>query len=120
MNSVNDKKFTSHQRDQESGLDYAMNRFDSNTSGRFMSVDKGPMVLRRPGSLNRYSYAELDPVNHTDPDGNFIGWGDDGVDMAFGFYLWGLGLPLPRNTDGTKVIRHPRCRSRRGERTLHT
>ncbi len=39
--STNDKKFTTYQRDSESGLDYAMNRYLANTAGRFVSVDKG-------------------------------------------------------------------------------
>jgi RHS repeat-associated protein len=68
--STNDKKFTSYQRDFESALDYAMNRYDANTSGRFMSADKGPASLHRPSSLNRYPYGMNDPINHIDPDGN--------------------------------------------------
>src|SRR5436190_21172337 len=33
--STNDKKFTTYQRDAESGLDYAMNRYYANINGRF-------------------------------------------------------------------------------------
>jgi len=51
--STNDKKFTTYQRDQESGLDYAMNRYYANTGGRFVSPDKGQPVLTMPSSLNR-------------------------------------------------------------------
>jgi RHS repeat-associated protein len=72
VGSVNQRKFTTYQRDQESGLDYAMNRYNSNTYGRFTSVDKGDMALFAPVALNRYVYAAADPVNHTDPDGNII------------------------------------------------
>jgi RHS repeat-associated protein len=64
---VNDKKFTTYERDAESGLDYAINRFESNIPGRFMSADMGPLHLRRPVTLNRYSYAALDPINRIDP-----------------------------------------------------
>jgi RHS repeat-associated protein len=70
VGSINDKKFTTYQRDQESGLDFATNRFDSSTIGRFMSVDNGPFHLKRPVTLNRYSYGGDDPVNHLDPDGS--------------------------------------------------
>ena len=64
--STNDKKFTTYQRDQESGLDYAMNRYYANTAGRFNSPDKGALNLSVPTSLNRYSYVGLDPINHSD------------------------------------------------------
>src|SRR5207249_2685863 len=37
--STNDKKFTTYQRDQETGLDYAMGRYVANSYGRFVSVD---------------------------------------------------------------------------------
>src|SRR6185295_15361665 len=43
--STNAQKFTTYQRDSESGLDYAMNRFDSGALGRFTSVDSGMMHL---------------------------------------------------------------------------
>ena len=52
--SANEQKFTSYQRDGESGLDYALNRYASNGNGRFQSVDRGPYLLRIPASLNRY------------------------------------------------------------------
>ena len=57
-------------RDSESGLDYAMNRFSQSTMGRLTSVDKGPMLLHLPRSLNRYLYTMDDPINRIDPDGN--------------------------------------------------
>ena len=67
--SANEQNFTSYQRDGESGLDYAMNRYASNRNGRFQSVDKGPYLLSAPVSLNRYVMTLGDPVNYTDPDG---------------------------------------------------
>ena len=69
--STNDKKFTTYQRDAESGLDYAMNRYDSSANGRFTSPDKGKALLYTPMTLNRYLYSTDDPVNGNDPDGNF-------------------------------------------------
>ena len=67
--SANEQKFTSYQRDGESGLDYAVNRYASNRNGRFQSVDQGPYLLMAPVSLNRYVMTLGDPVNYTDPDG---------------------------------------------------
>jgi len=40
VSSTNDKKFTTYQRDQESGLDYAMARYDGSTIGRLLSPDR--------------------------------------------------------------------------------
>ena len=58
---ANDKKFTTYQRDQESGLDYAMDRFYGNNTAGFRSVDRGPAHPNRPLSLNRYIYTMDDP-----------------------------------------------------------
>ena len=53
------------------GLDYAKNRYYSNTLGRFLTPDPytasvGPAD---PGSWNRYAYTRGDPVNRKDPSG---------------------------------------------------
>src|SRR5213593_1221626 len=53
-----------YQRDQESGLDYALNRYHSNTNGRFTSADKGDAQLYMPVTLNRYTYGANDPITH--------------------------------------------------------
>lgn len=62
-------KFTTYERDSESGLDYAVARFDSTGLGRFTSADPLPGFLAKPESLNRYSYVTNDPVNFLDPTG---------------------------------------------------
>ncbi len=62
-------KFTSYERDSESGLDYAMFRFDSTRLGRFMTPDPLGGYATNPQSLNRYSYVQNDPVNSVDPLG---------------------------------------------------
>ena len=80
----NEQTFTSYQRDGESGLDYAMNRYASNRTGRFQSVDKGPHLLSAPASLNRYVMTLGDPVNYTDTDGRQAD-PDSGPDFYFLF-----------------------------------
>jgi len=70
VNSANDKKFTTYQRDAESGLDHAMNRYNSSTNGRFLSADRGGGKLWMPQTLNRFGYAMNDPINNADADGN--------------------------------------------------
>src|SRR5207237_7763735 len=65
------KKFTSYERDDESGLDYAQARMYSNKLGRFTMVD--PLMasadIINPQTFNRYAYVGNNPVNLTDPTG---------------------------------------------------
>jgi RHS repeat-associated protein len=74
------KRFTSYDRSDATGLDYAVNRFYSPQQGRFTQVDPigmGAAELTNPQSLNLYSYVENDPVNSTDPlglDGSTFVW----------------------------------------------
>ena len=62
-------KFTSYQRDSESGLDYAIFRYHSSNLGRFMSADPLAGNISAPQSLNRYTYVLNDPINLIDPLG---------------------------------------------------
>jgi len=68
----NKLKFTSYERDAESGLDYALMRLESSRLGRFMSPDPLGGSPGNPQSLNRYAYAINEPINHWDP----LGLGD--------------------------------------------
>jgi len=65
---VSDKwKFTTYERDTESGLDYAVQRYYGNGYGRFTSVDRLAGSLLNPQSLNRYSYVANDKPNAVAP-----------------------------------------------------
>lgn len=77
--SNNKWKFTTYERDPESapsglanGNDYAVARFYVNRMGRFGSADPVAGSGGNPQSLNRYSYVMNDPINSTDPSGQFI------------------------------------------------
>ena len=63
-------KFGTYLRD-ESGFDYADQRYYDSGKGRFLTVD--PYMASggagEPGSWNRYSYVQGDPVNRFDPFG---------------------------------------------------
>jgi RHS repeat-associated protein len=66
------KRFTSYDRSDSTGLDYAVNRFYSPQQGRFTQVDPigmGAAELANPQSLNLYAYVENDPINSRDPLG---------------------------------------------------
>jgi RHS repeat-associated protein len=61
--------FTGHVTDAVTGLTYAQKRYYDPVIGRFLSVDA---VTTSPGNgsnFNRYSYANNNPYNVTDPDG---------------------------------------------------
>lgn len=66
------QKFTSKERDNETGLDYSINRYYSSVQGRFTSADPIPMTSQRPADpqrLNLYTYVRNNPLIHTDPNG---------------------------------------------------
>lgn len=71
--------FTGYQKDTETELEFAQNRYYSSKNGRFTSVN--PLMksatLFDPQSFNRYSYVSNNPVNLTDPLGLMA---DDGCD----------------------------------------
>ncbi len=65
------QKFTSKERDIESGLDYSINRYYSNVQGRFTSVDpeNAGAYGGNPQTWNGYSYGLNNPMLYSDPDG---------------------------------------------------
>jgi RHS repeat-associated protein len=85
--------FTTYERDQESGLDYALARSYSSTFGRFMSPDPLTGNMFNPQRLNRYAYVLNDPINHIDPTGGDDD--DDDDDDDCGDSCGGGGSPPP-------------------------
>jgi RHS repeat-associated protein len=70
------RRFTSYDRSDTTGLDYAVNRHYDPRQGRFTQPDPLGMSaanLADPQSLNMYSYVGNDPMNRVDPNGQF--WG---------------------------------------------
>jgi RHS repeat-associated protein len=83
-------KFTSKERDSETGLDYFGARYFSAAQGRFTSPDEFPggivdpftgQQVEQPGplpyaditdpqTLNKYAYVRNNPLRYTDPDGH--------------------------------------------------
>ncbi len=62
-------RFTGHERDAESGLDYMLARSYAYEIGRFLRPD--PMQGEYPG-LSPYAYAANNPLKYIDPDGRII------------------------------------------------
>ena len=59
-------RFTGHERDSESGLDYMLARSYAYDVGRFLRPD--PMQDAYPG-ISPYAYANNNPLKYVDPDG---------------------------------------------------
>ena len=59
-------RFTGHERDSESSLDYMLERSYAYDVGRFLRPD--PMQDEYPG-LSPYAYANNNPLKYVDPDG---------------------------------------------------
>jgi RHS repeat-associated protein len=90
-------RFTSKERDAESGLDYFGARYYASRTGRFTTVDPlmgTELALVDPQRWNRYSYVGNRPTRLLDPDGR--GWASalfkvgkavyKGADIASEFY----------------------------------
>jgi RHS repeat-associated protein len=76
----NTDKFGTYFRDAY-GQDYADHRYYSSTYGRFYSPDPGGISTAdpmNPTSWNRYAYANDDPVNRIDPNGQDSCTAEDG------------------------------------------
>ncbi len=77
LSNPSKKRFTTYDRSDATGLDYAVNRHYSPQQGRFTQVDPigmGAVSLSDPQTLNLYSYCGNDPINHVDSEGLLFGW----------------------------------------------
>ncbi|WP_172424607.1 RHS repeat protein [Vandammella animalimorsus] len=64
--------YTGERYDADTGLIYLRARDYDPATGRFISMDEHPGDQRIPLTLNKYLYANADPVNHVDPSGNMF------------------------------------------------
>ncbi len=66
------QKFTSKERDNETGMDYFGARYYASSHGRFTSVDPFMLTIVRlydPQRINLFSYCRSNPLKYLDPDG---------------------------------------------------
>jgi RHS repeat-associated protein len=104
------EKFGTYIRDGP-GQDYADQRYFNATMGRFWTPDPSGMNsadFANPVATNMYSYANSDPINHSDPkglqcvDGGGV-WVDDGTDPPCSF----VGETVPTYTFSVDVVDEP-------------
>jgi RHS repeat-associated protein len=84
--TTNHYKFTGKERDSESGLDNFGARYDSSSTGRFMSPDPSNLSVDFwiPQSWNRYGYALNNPLGIVDSNGLWPWYiHDQIIDQAF-------------------------------------
>ncbi len=68
--SFNTHRFTGHERDTETGLDYMKARYFGASMGRFGAVDEGiDTDIHDSSSWNSYLYTRNDPISFLDADG---------------------------------------------------
>lgn len=79
---VNNLRFSGQYYDAETGLHYNTRRFYDPQTGRYISDD--PVGL--DGGINRYAYVKGDPVNRTDPTGEFIPLVGVAIEVGFAIY----------------------------------
>jgi RHS repeat-associated protein len=75
--------FAGRPYDASSGLSYMEARYYDPVLGRFLGVDPAPLNPSSVHGLNRYAYANNNPVRYVDPDGH------SPLDVAF--LVWDLG-----------------------------
>jgi RHS repeat-associated protein len=98
----NNRKFTSEERDSESGNDNFGARYYSSSLGRFMSPDDGPgQHTGNPQTWNLYSYVENNPLNSIDPTGHSTHTAADG-DVLAAYDDGDLGVYQHTNIDNRK------------------
>jgi RHS repeat-associated protein len=64
------QKFTSKERDNETGLDYFAARYYASTQGRFTSPDSFGGLQLNPQTFNLYAYVKNNPLKYVDPSGH--------------------------------------------------
>jgi RHS repeat-associated protein len=84
------QKFTSKERDNETGLDFFEARYYASTQGRFTSVDPVTLTVERlvdPQRINLYAYCRNNPLAFIDPTGEIVTFANDDAKKQYEEYL---------------------------------
>ena len=101
-------KFTTYERDTESGNDYAKFRYHANRLGRFMTGDPiRPAKNDSPQRLNRYAYVGNDPIDRVDHLGKE--WPPWCMDYGFGTVSGIAAADIAFELDGYDNYGGPPC-----------
>jgi RHS repeat-associated protein len=124
----NKPKFTGYYRDSETKMDYALNRYDNSSIGRFLTPDPymAGNAQNKPQLWNKYVYVGNDPINFIDRTGkDSCVWvpipNSDGMEEEICFYEPGLlqvgndsGPGHPGRSGGGSRIQFKNCEGEKG------
>lgn len=91
-------KFTGHEFDLDTGLNYMNARYQNGTIGRFISQDPSFWIINannliNPQAMNSYSYSNNNPLKYIDPDGKDavikINGNDKTITIKADIYIYG-------------------------------
>jgi RHS repeat-associated protein len=82
-------RFAGEHYDPVAGMQYHRARWYDPATGRFTAIDPFSGNPRRPATLNKYAYANGDPINVSDPSGAF-GIGSFAAGISIGITLASL------------------------------
>jgi RHS repeat-associated protein len=111
--SHNTHRYTGHEHDQETGLDYMLARYYEAGVGRFLSTDPvaiKPERLRIPQRLNLYIYAANNPIKFFDPTGEDVEVGNRPVKgtLGIGYHAFLVVKPTGANVEKYKDRTDPK------------
>jgi RHS repeat-associated protein len=71
MAATNPNRYAGYRYDEQTKLYYLMARYYNPYTGVFLSLDPVRGDVKNPLTMNRYNYANNNPVMNVDPDGEF-------------------------------------------------
>jgi len=77
------KRYTGHERDAGTGMDYMLGRYYAFGIGIFTRIDPGSPALKAIGTWNRYSAALANPLILVDPSGFEVTYASDELRQFF-------------------------------------
>lgn len=86
--SENNIWFKGYYEDEYSGLLYAGSRWYDPNIGRFTSIDPAPVDVFKPNTFNRYMFANNNPYNYSDRNGEIVETALDVVSLGLSIAIY--------------------------------